>query len=385
MENDRLKFTRSRTRPSRPRVVLLNPGPVNTSVRVKSALLHADVCHRDPAYSDHLLALTDKLRRIFQGSPEHEVLLLTGSGTAAMECAIASTVPDGGRILVVDNGCFGERMAEIAAFHGMPLVHLKYDHGEEVRVPDVAAALDAHPDISVVAMVHHETSVGLLNPVREVGALCQARGPLFLVDAVSSLGAEDLDVVRDGIDVCWSSANKCLHAIPGASFLCVAPRVWARIADVAPRSYYLDLKRYRAYLRDKAQTPFTPAVATYFALEAACDEWLEDGHEARWEMYRARNRRLRDGLTRLGSPPFTATGRESHGIVTARLPDGLTFGELSAAMRERGFVIYDCKPPLQGQYFQVANMGDLDEWWLDEFLDAFADVVARQRRLAKTA
>lgn len=365
--------------PKEGRYVLLNPGPVNTTARVKSALVHHDVCHRDSDYSEVLVRLSRKLRRIFRGGAEHSVVVLTGSGTAAMEMAIASCVAPEKQILVVDNGAFGARLAEIATLHAMKLVHLRYEYGEEVKVDDVRRAFEAHPDIGVVAMCHHETSVGLLNPVRAIGALCREHDALLLVDAVSSLGAEELDVVRDNIDVCWGSANKCLHGISGVGFVCVSPRTWTRIADVKPRVYYLDLKRYRKYADELAQTPFTPAVSAYFALDAACDEYLEDGAVARQETYARRNKKLRDGLRALGLGFYTETGNESHTVVTPRLPDYATFGELYEDLKSRGFVIYDSKPPLKGRYFQIANMGDLPDATLDAFLVAFGEALARAR------
>jgi 2-aminoethylphosphonate-pyruvate transaminase len=296
-----------------------------------------------------------------------------------MECALSSCVPAERKVLIIDNGAFGERLVEIARLHGLDVVHLRYDLGQLVRVADVAAALAANPDIAAVAMCHHETSAGVMNPVREIGALCRNHDALLLVDAVSSLGAEDLDVVRDGIDVCWSSANKCLHGISGVAFLCIDERVWERIADIEPRSYYLDLKRYRKYFTELAQTPFTPAVATYFALDAACDEYLEDGALKRQAMYAARNRKLREGLARMGISFYTDSGHESHSILTPRVPEFCTFGELYEDLKSSGFVIYDSKPPLKGKYFQIANMGDLSEATLDAFLVAFGDALARGR------
>ncbi|HET6610335.1 MAG TPA: alanine--glyoxylate aminotransferase family protein [Kofleriaceae bacterium] len=359
-----------------PRRHLLNPGPVNTTARVKSALVHHDVCHRDPSFSELLVSLTGKLRRIFRASPEHSTLLITGSGTAAMECAITSAVPRDRKILVVDNGAFGERLCEIARVHDMELCHLRYAWGDEVRAADVRRALENDPDIAVVAMIHHETSVGLLNPVREVGAICRELGALLVVDAVSSLGAEDIDVVRDNIDICYASANKCLHAISGAGIVCVSPRVWPKIETIKPRSFYLDLKRYRRYMDELAQTPYTPAVSTYFALDAACSEVLADGLETRFEMYRRRNAKLRRGLADLGMAPFTRTGRESRSVVTACVPDGVTFEELYTELKGRGFIIYGCKEVLADKFLQVANMGDLDDATLDLFLEHCAEAIA---------
>ena len=364
-----------------PGYVLFSPGPVMTSARVKAALVHQDVCHRDEDYSAAVGRLQAKLRPVFGASPEHEMLLLTGSGTAAMEMAISSAIPEGKKILVISNGAFGDRLDEIAALHGIGRVVLRYPWGE---LPDTAAvgrALASDPEIAGAALIHHETSVGLLNPVREIGRLCHERGVTLIVDAVSALGAEDVDVVRDHVDICYSSANKCLHSVSGVSFLCVAPAGWARVADIRPRVYYLDLKRHRRYLEELRQTPFTPAVSSFFALETALDELAERGGvPARRSVYRERALRIRRVFTDLGFESFTNTGRESSTISTLRLPDFLTVDGLYRGRKQRGFVIYGCKGKLAARHVQVANMGEIPDATLDAFLAAVTEVVALARR-----
>ncbi len=363
--------------------VLLNPGPVLTSARVKSALVHHDVCHRDADYTAAFRRLQRKLARVFRAGREHTVLMITGSGTAAMEASIASTVPRGKKLLVISNGAFGERLLEIAETHFLETVQVRYEWGETVDPTHVERALAADPAIFAVAMIHHETSVGLLNPVGEIGALCRRYDRLLIADAVASLGGEDLDVVRDQIDICFSSSNKCLHGIAGVSFVCVSDRVWPRIEGVPPRSYYLDLRRYRKYADSIGQTPFTPAVTTFFALEAAVDELLEKGLASRPATYKRRNRRIRAAMRELGLRCLTATGRESSTMSCVRLPAGLEFATLYREMKSRGYIVYDCKDALAGRYFQVANMGELDDEMIDGFLAAFREVVgptARARR-----
>ena len=360
--------------------VLFSPGPVMTSARVKASLVHYDVCHRDGDYSAVVGRLQEKLRPAFRASPQHEMLLLTGSGTAAMEMSIASVVPPGKKLLVVANGAFGDRLDEIGALHGIPRVTLRYRWGELPNPRDVARALDADPDIAAAAMIHHETSVGLINPVGEVGRLCRARGVTLVVDAVSALGAEDVDVVRDGVDICFSSANKCLHSVSGVSFLCVAPEVWPRIEGLTPRVYYLDLVRHRQYLSQLSQTPFTPAVSSFFALETALDELYEQGGvPARRDLYRKRNARIRRLFTDLGFESFSNTGRESQTISTPRLPDGLTVDALYDGLKARGFIIYRAKGELADRHIQVSNMGELPDATIDAFLSAVTDVVRGAR------
>jgi 2-aminoethylphosphonate-pyruvate transaminase len=223
--------------------------------------------------------------------------------------------------------------------------------------------------------------VGLLNPVEAVGKVCRERDVLFVVDAVSALGVEDIDVVRDGIDLCFSSANKCLHGTSGVSFICVSPRVWARVAATRPRVYYLDLRRYRAAMTELGQTPFTPAVSTFFALETALDELAEQGGvPGRRELYRRRNLRIRRVLTDLGFHSFTNTGRESPSISTMRLPSFLAVQTLYDRMKERGFVVYKAKGPLAADHIQVANMGELPDATIDAFLQAITEVVEELRQ-----
>jgi 2-aminoethylphosphonate-pyruvate transaminase len=369
-----------------PGYVLFSPGPVMTSARVKAALVHYDVCHRDGDYAAVVGRLQEKLRPAFGASPAHEMLLLTGSGTAAMEMSIASVVPPGKKLLVIANGAFGDRLDEIAALHGIPRVMLRYRWGELPNARDVARALEADPDIAAAAMIHHETSVGLLNPVGDVGRLCRARGVTLIVDAVSALAGEDVDVVRDGIDICYSSANKCLHSVSGVSFLCVAPEVWPRIAGIKPRVYYLDLMRHRQYLESLRQTPFTPAVSSFFALETALDELYEQGGvAARRELYRKRNARIRRLFTDLGFESFSNTGRESHTISMLRLPDGLSVDALYDGLKSRGFIIYRAKGELADRYIQVSNMGELSDATIDAFLAAVTDVVRGARTATVSA
>ena len=354
--------------------VLMNPGPVITSPRVKSALVHHDVCHRDEDYAAVVRRVQRKLCRVCRGGPDHEILLLSGSGTAAIEATLSSFVPPTAKLLVLSNGAFGERFAEIAATHRIETIHERYGWGELIDPAGVERVLQSDPSIAAVTMCHHETSVGLLNPVQEIGQLCRRRGVLFFVDAVSSLGAEDVNVRRDRVDVLISSANKCLHAVSGVSFVCVAPSVWERTAQVEPRVYYLDLKRYR-----QQQIPFTPAVSNFFALDAALDELLQEGIGNRIRHYRSVNDRIRKTLFGLGLRPLTQTGRESHTITTVQVPSYIEFAELYEALKKQGYVIYDCKEHLKGECFQVANMGELSDEMVDGFLEALEGVLRRAR------
>jgi len=355
-------------------LTLLCPGPVSTSARVKRALANADIAHRDRAFVEVLARLVGRLRRV-AGAPEHDVLVLGGGATAATEAALATFVGAEERLLVVSNGAFGERIAEMAQCLGTPMSHLRYDWGEPIVLEQMQGMLDGDPRIRAVAMVHHETSVGRLNPVNEVGRLLAPRHLRYIVDVVSSLGAEDFDMVRSRASVVIGSANKCLHGVAGAAFVITRPELWAETEHVRPRSMYLDLRRYRTAQRETGQTPFTPAVPVVVALEAALHE-LEDqgGVPVRRATYQALNARLRAGLLGLGMKLRFDGPALAASLTVAQLPPGISFDSFYQDLRQRGFLVYRGKGPVSHDCFLVANMGDIGLETVDRFLDAVADI-----------
>ncbi|MBN2526640.1 MAG: aminotransferase class V-fold PLP-dependent enzyme [Deltaproteobacteria bacterium] len=359
--------------------MLLNPGPVTTTPRVKAAVGARDMCHREPIFSSLLDSLQRKLRRVFKATEQHDVFVITASGTGGMESAISTFVPLGKKFLVLSNGAFGERLREIAEVHNIVVVPFFVPWGQALPVEKLDAALKADPDIAAVGMIHHETSMAVLNPVNEVGGVVRQNGRMLIVDAVSSLGAEQLDVVSDNIDVCVSSANKCLHAFSGVASVCVHPRVWKNIQDEQPRSYYLDLRKYREFMKKRSQTPFTPGVNTMMSLNAALDELLDVGVESRMEHYQNLSSRLRSGLRSLGMELLVDSERASHSVTIVKVPDGMTYADIYLGLKSRGYIVYESKGELAGSYFQVANMGALEEIHIDEFLSAIGMVISEAR------
>src|SRR4051794_18697580 len=196
-----------------------------TSARVREALARTDFSHRDSSFSALIEDVRVALAEV-AGAPRHEPILVTGSATAALEAAFASLMSPQETLLVISNGAFGERLAELAGVLGLPLRHLAYEWAHPIDPDDVRVAMEADPAISAIAMVHHDTSVGCLNPVEEIGALAAARGLRLFVDVVSSLGAEAFDAVAAHASVVIGAPNKCLEGIPGVSFVLVHPDAW---------------------------------------------------------------------------------------------------------------------------------------------------------------
>lgn len=356
--------------------LLLNPGPVNVSARVAKALLRGDLCHREPEFAALQSEIRSRLVDLFAPHGEHTAVLLTGSGTAAAEAAVSSLVGPSERLLVLRNGVYGERLATIARAHEIDLALLDTQAWTEAHDPRaLARTLDADPSITTVAVVHHETTTGLLNPVRELAQVCRARGRALIVDAISSLGGEPLDLAW-GLDAVIATANKCLRGLPGMSFVLVRRALLERAVAFPARTLYLHLPAYFAE-QERGGTPFTPAVQVAYALHEALAELREEGVDARARGNAALAQRLRVGLERLGLSLLLPPALRSSTITTVRLPERWSYERLHDVLRARGFVIYAGQGDLRRHAFRVATMGTLEAADVDEFLAALGRTLGR--------
>ncbi len=358
--------------------ILLNPGPANTSPSVRGALVMPDLCHREPECFEMMRRCRDALVRLAGGGADWSAVLFTGSGTAAVEATICAAVPRERALLVVDNGVYGDRMLKIARAHGIGTVAVRCDIFTPVPPADVEAALVAHPEVSHVAVVHHETTTGLLNPVTELARMAQARGRRLIVDAMSSLFGESLDLAQDGIDFVTASANKCLQAIPGVSFVLARRPALDALAARPPRSVYLDLYGHFAS-QEADNTPFTPAVQVLHAMERALAELAEEGPARRIVRYAENARVLRAGMARLGFEALGAPLSRSNILTTFRLPPGVGYEALHDAMKRRGYIIYAGQGDIRTYAFRVSNMGTLTPKDMDGVVAAFEEAIAELR------
>jgi len=356
-----------------PQHILLNPGPVNVSPRVQQALLRGDLCHREEEFSDLLVAIRAKLLQAFAPSG-YTAVPVTGSGTLAVEAMVSSALPEGKKLLVINNGVYGERMLHMAEAHRIPAVELRYDWTERPALGQIESTLRADPAIDAVALVHHETTTGLLNLVTEVGAITRRTGRLLLLDAVSSLAAEDLDLIRDGVDLCACTANKCVQGLPGVSFVLVRTDAMAAMQHYPRRSLYLHLPLHWE-AQEKRSIPFTPSVQTWYALDAALDELLEETVTKRVKRHYTAAQLLRDGFARLGLKALLPAAHQSNTLTSLLLPEGMTYPRIHDGLKERGFVIYEGQGRLQTGIFRVANMGHLTLDDFRRFLAALEEVL----------
>ena len=358
-------------------MLLLNPGPVTLTERVRRSLLQPDLCHRESEFFD----LQDEARRrllaVYGLDPTTwTVVLITASGTAAVEAMVASLVPADGRLLVVENGIYGERIRAIADRYGIAHDALAHGWMDPPDVERIAARLEGDRRLTHLAVVHHETTTGRLNDLDALGAVCRARSVRLLVDGVSSFGGEAIDFATLPIDAVAGAANKCLHGVPGLSFAIVRRTALERAAC---RAYYLDIGRL-ATLQDQRNTPFTPAVHACYALVEALREFDDEGGlAARHARYAALAGQVRSGLAALGIDAALPAADASVVLGAYRLPRGVSYASLHDAMKAHGFVIYAGQGGLASELFRISTMGRVDAADLERLLQAVSAVASPAR------
>ena len=345
-------------RPFRPQV-LLNPGPALTSDGVKRAAAVVDLCHREPEFTLLDRSIREKLRRVAQVGPEWCVALISGSGTAADELSLRAAVRPGRRALVVVNGVYGERLLAMAERAGLGVVTSERGWTEPADPDEIAALLATEADLDAVALVHHETTTGLLNPVAEIAAAAREAGVRVVLDAVSSFGVEELGLEGSGVDFLACSSNKCLQGLPGAAFVLVSPAGLERLAEVPPSSVYLDLA---AYLRgaETSSVPFTPAIPALAALDTALDELLVLGPADHRRRYAERAAVLDEVLEGLGLEPIVDEAHRSRTVRSVPLPPGVGYEPLHDELKRLGYVIYAGQGALASTIFRICCMGTLE-------------------------
>ncbi|MGQ0811485.1 MAG: pyridoxal-phosphate-dependent aminotransferase family protein [Nitrospiraceae bacterium] len=356
-------------------MILLNPGPVNVSERVRQALHRPDICHREPECADLLRGIRQKLLKAFvpKAEDEYAVILITGSGTAAVEAAVLSSLPSGRRMLILNNGVYGERMSSMIGVHRLGASEFKLDWGTRPDPEKLRLALRQHPEVHAVAMVHHETTTGLINPVKDIAEVVDSQNRVFVLDSVSGLGGEALEVAGPHIYMVVGTAGKCIQGFPGVSFVLVRKGFIERMKTYPKRSWYLHLAHY--FDEDgKDVVPFTPAIQLYYAFDEALNELLEEGVANRIARYRKAASLIRKRMQELNVKAVLAPEWQSNSITSYYLPSGITYQMLHDRLKEQGYVIYAGQGQLESKIFRIANMGALTEPQLRGFLHAFEQV-----------
>ncbi len=356
-------------------MILLNPGPVNLSDRVRKALLRPDLCHREVEFSQLQTRIREQLLQIYNlPGDAYAAVLLTGSGTAAMEAMVTSLVPRNGKLLVLENGVYGERLSKIANIHGIEYITFHHSWGAEIDLNGLVKLLDENDDITHLAVVHHETTTGRLNNLAQLAPICQERSIQLLVDGVSSFGAEELNFASWGITACAATANKCLHGIPGTSFVILRREALPSI-DTLGHTLYLDLATY-CRQQDQGGTPFTQSVQAFYALTEALQELEEQGGwRARHDHYSKLVSLVRKGLLEMGIEPLLSPESSSVVLNAFYLPEGVSYEEFHDQLKAQDYVIYAGQGTLAQSIFRVSTMGAIARADMERFLAVVKQII----------
>lgn len=359
---------------------LLTPGPLTTTDTVKREML-VDRCTWDEDYK----AVTQKIRRQLLelghvSEDDYTVVLMQGSGTFGVESVLNSVVGAQDKVLICSNGAYGERMTQMCQRAQIPFSHYAQPYDQIPEAAQVARLLAEDPAITHVAMVHSETTSGILNDIQSVGKVVKDAGRVFLVDAMSSFGGVDIPVADWGIDFLVSSANKCIQGVPGFSFiLCRRDQLLA--SEGKARTLSLDLLDQWKTMEKDGKWRFTSPTHVVLAFSRALDELLaEGGIAARHRRYVENNRLLVEKMRALGFSTYIDGTHQGPIITTFFYPAGasFTFADFYQYIKERGYAIYPGKLT-EAETFRIGNIGEIYPEDIEKLTGIIADFLAERK------
>jgi 2-aminoethylphosphonate aminotransferase len=350
------------------RKILLNPGPATTTDTVKWAMVTEDICPREKDFGALLDGIKEDLVRVVHGEGDYTTALFTASGTGGLEAAITSAVPRGKKLLVVDNGAYGTRMINIATTFGIEVATYKINYGDYPDVNEIEKLFQADSGISHLALVHHETTTGMLNPVQELCDLAHRYGAEVIVDCMSSYAGIPINIKQWNAEYLISSSNKCIQGMPGMVFVIFKKNMLGKIKGNR-RSFYFDLYSQYMGFEQTGQMQFTPPVQVAYALRQAINEYFAEGEQGRWNRYRENWETLYSGLEEMGFSFLLPPHQQSQILLAVLEPDhaGYDFNAMHDYLYARGYTIYPGKGAKEAT-FRLSILGDLYKKDITNFL-----------------
>ena len=357
--------------------LLLTPGPLSTSETVREAMLQ-DWCTWDKDYNEGIVTPIRKGLLALANLDENEytAVLLQGSGTYCVEATIGATVKSDNKLLIMANGAYGKRMVQIADYYHINYELVSLHETQLITGETVRRALELHPDITHLSMVHSETTTGLLNPIEDVAEVIRGRGITFIVDAMSSFGGVEIDIKKWGIDFLVSSANKCIQGVPGFGFV-IAKRDKLESCKGVARSLSLDIyAQWETMEKSGGKWRFTSPTHVVRAFYQAMKELNEEGGiVARAERYRQNHRLLVDGMRKLGYTTLLPDTSQGPIITSFYYPSSdFSFTPFYEKLKEKGFVIYPGKIS-DADTFRIGNIGDIYPKDIEALLVAIEETI----------
>jgi 2-aminoethylphosphonate-pyruvate transaminase len=338
--------------------ILFTPGPLTTSRTVKQALLR-DLGSRDYEFISIVADVRQRLLEIGGVADDgYDAIIMQGSGTFSLESVVSSTIPRGGNLLVIINGAYGQRIAQIAKVYDIEVVPLTYPENCKPDLAEIEAALAADEAITSVAVVHCETTTGLINPIKEIGEIVKRFGKDYFVDAMSSFGAIPFNLAECGIDYLVSSANKCIEGIPGFGII-LAKRDTLMKTEGYAHTFSLDLLAQLLRLEKDGQFRFTPPTHSLIAYHQALLELeVEGGVEGRSARYRTNYETLIAGMRAMGFEEYLRPEDQGYIITSFPYPDhpNFNFEEFYRRLNDQEYVIYPGKVS-EADCFRIGSIG----------------------------
>lgn len=339
------------------RKILLNPGPGTTSDSVKQSLIVNDICPREDEFGDLMTEIVNGLINIGNGEGTHEACMFAASGTGAVEGILTSALDASKKALIITNGAYGFRMKQICESYQLPFKTI-CDFGEYPDVGAVEAQL-RDGDFTHLAMIHHETSTGMMNPLEEIARICEELDVTLIVDAMSSYGAYPIDLKETKIGYLAASSNKCIQGMAGLSFVVFQKEQLAEL-ERNTGNFYFDIYKQWKYLKEKNQLRFTPPVQVCYAFKKAIEEARKETVPARWERYQTNWEILYNGMSDLGFEFFLPLEQQSKILMAVNLDEKLPqgFDHFHDHLFERNITVYPGVIP-ESNTFRMAVIGDL--------------------------
>lgn len=359
------------------RNILLNPGPATTTDSVKLAQVVPDICPREKEFASMMKKMREDLVRIVHGDLDtYTAVLFCGSGTLNIDVCINSLLPEGKKVLIINNGAYSTRAAEICAYYNLPFIDLRFPVDALPDLDKIEQTLKENPDIALVHTTHNETGTGILNPVREIGALVHRYGAVFTVDTTSTYAMRPINIEQDNIDFCMASAQKGLMAMTGLSFVIGKTEIIEKSADYPKRSYYCNLYLQYHFFETTGEMHFTPPVQTIYAARQALDEYFAEGEEAKWQRHRSVFEAIHAGLDRLGFQDIIKRELQAGLVVSVKYPDDKNwdFEKVHDYCYERGFTIYPGKVSTQNT-FRLCALGAIVPEDIENFFGVLEDAL----------
>ena len=349
------------------RNILLNPGPATTTDTVKLSQVVPDICPREKEFGRVMEFISNELTEIVANVSEFSTILFGGSGTAVVESIITSVVPYDKTILIVNNGSYGQRIIDISKRYKIKHIEYKSSPTEPINLKKLEGVIKSNSDISHLAVIHNETTTGLLNDIESIGKLTKNYGVDLILDAMSSFAALPIDMKKQNISFLAASSNKNIQGMAGVGFVIANQQKLKNLKTIQPRSFYLSLfEQYENFIKSK-QMRFTPPVQTLYALKQAIIELKSEGVKNRHIRYIKSWELLTKSLKNLGLSYLVEDENHSKIITSIEIPDSIDFVNMHDYFYSKGFTIYPGKIE-EFNTFRIANIGQIDTQDIEEFL-----------------